>query len=308
MIAPKNAEIADERKATLTVSQAYQKALSLLIGNGIERAEAQATARLLLDECVGGIHAHLVRGEEVLTASQQQRFETALVELERGRPLAYILGKWEFYGIELLCDERALIPRPETELLVEFALSQIAAGGSAASLFRIADLGTGSGCIPVALAKNSATVELYASDAAPAALALAQENAHLHDVESRIHFVTGILGNWAAPLQKYAGSFDVIVSNPPYIPPREIETLQTQVRDFEPSSALDGGLDGLDCYRQIAQQCQVLLKSSGVLACELGAGQFEETRALFEAQQWRVEEPTLDWAGIARVLVARPRL
>lgn len=300
----------------MTIERAHQKALTELAQAGYDQVEARATARLLLEACAGAPHAHLTRGEEQLSPAGQQQFEDALKELAQGRPLAYVLGRWEFYGLEFRCDERALIPRPETELLVEFALAEIAAYTSnnnnknknKTEAFRLADLGTGTGCIPIAVAKNVSSslrcIEVYATDAEPAALALARENARLQNVDSRIRFLPGAFGDWASPLRKYFGSFDLLLSNPPYIAPREIETLQPQVREFEPRSALDGGPDGLDCYRQLARQCKVLLKPSGRLACELGDGQFEKVRAIFQEEGWHVEEPLLDFAGVPRVLIA----
>lgn len=292
--------------------QAHFIAVSRLSSSADDRDEVRATVRILLDTLLETPHAHLTRADEVLSPRQIERLETALSELETGRPLPYVLGRGDFYGLAFNCDERALIPRPETELLVDFALEQLKTRQAQARTLRVADLGTGTGCIPIAIAKNSANVEILATDAFPEALSLARENAALHDVSERIEFVPGVLGDWAAPLCKlgpeYSGSFDVIVSNPPYIAPRDIEELQVQVRKFEPRSALDGGEDGLDCYRQLAAQCKVLLRPDGIFACELGAGQFEDVRAIFDNAGWRVENPILDFAGIARVLVARPQL
>jgi release factor glutamine methyltransferase len=286
----------------MTFSQAQRHAITRIAPCVSERTEVHATARLLLDAITGIPHAHLTHGERVLSEAQFARFDVALTELEQGRPLAYILGVREFYGLEFRCDERALIPRPETELLVEFALQVLSKKPQNSKL---ADLGTGTGCIAIAIAQHCAHVDISATDASSGALALAQENARARGMNRRIRFVLGMPGDWAAPLGEYSGCFDVLVSNPPYIAPREIETLQTQVKDFEPRSALDGGSDGLDCYRQLASQCEVLLSPGGVLACELGRGQFEEVRAIFEANGWNVGDAIFDLQGIARVLTAQ---
>lgn len=232
-------------------------------------------------------------------------------QLQNGRPVPYILGRRAFYDLDFKCDERALIPRPETELLVETALKHLALHSAPFQTLRLADLGTGTGCIAISIAKNGPAVHVVATDVSPAALQLARENAHTHNALQRIEFVAGRSGDWATPLREYSrpgdgGGFDVIVSNPPYIAPRDIENLPAPIKDFEPRHALDGGADGLDCYRQIAAQCRLLLKPNGILACELGAGQFAAVRDIFETEQWRVQEPILDFAGIERVLLAQP--
>jgi release factor glutamine methyltransferase len=198
--------------------------------------------------------------------------------------------------------EGALIPRPETELLVETAVKRLWHLPSAV----VADLGTGSGCIAVSVAHELPHSFVIATDASENALEIARANASAHGVLERVELVSGMEEQWAEPLlaRSLTGKFDAILSNPPYIAVGEIETLQPQIKDFEPRSALDGGEDGLDCYRQIASQCAELLTPNGFLAVELGAGQFDDARHLFEYSKWRVEEPIRDLAGIERVLVA----
>ena len=291
--------------SSMTIADARQFAVQRLLGSHADRNEALLCARLLLDEVVSTPHAHLTIPERELSTSQETQFETALSELEKGRPLAYVLGTRSFYNLSFRSDERALIPRPETELLVEAALLKLEAANSQTRSFKVADLGTGSGCIAISLAHALPQSQIYATDISPEALSLARENAQAAAVESQLHFIPGTENNWAQPLLEYSHRFDVIVSNPPYIARKEIETLQREVRDFEPRRALDGGEDGLDCYRQIAAQCGVLLRPNGALLCELGAGQFGEVRAIFEDYSWRVENPILDFAGIQRVLVAQ---
>ena len=176
----------------------------------------------------------------------------------------------------------------------------------------MADLGTGSGCIAVSIAHSLPQTVVYATDLSRDALELARENARLHHVENRIEFVKPIdylsekVNNWSLPLERegFAGMFDCVVTNPPYISPRDIEQLPPQIKDFEPRLALDGGEDGLDCYRQIAAQCGTLLTPDGFLLAELGAGQFAEVRAIFESNGWSVSPPIFDFAGHERVLRA----
>lgn len=288
----------------MTILQARQTALSRMLKENTDSYEMQLCVRLLLDEIAGISHAHLTRGGDLLSTSQLARFEVAVHELESGRPLAYVLGKRDFYRLCFRSDARALVPRPETELLVEEVVKRIQGSDSAV----IADLGTGTGCIAISLAHELPGTTVFATDVSPAALSLAQENANTLIPEivagNRLQFRAGTIGEWAKPLLEYSGKFDLIVSNPPYIPREEIEVLQREVRDHEPRLALDGGADGLDCYRQLAAQCDVLLKPAGALLCELGMGQFADVRAIFENQNWRVEIPIFDFAGIERILVA----
>lgn len=291
----------------MTIAQAHSRAIELLSGNQYTREEAHVTARVLLDAVCGAAHAHLTRAHETLTAGQTTRFEAALEELAAGRPLAYVLGKRAFYGLEFHCDERALIPRPETELLVEFALAELQqrARMHTQHLLRVADLGTGTGCVAIAIAKNFPTAHVFATDISLATLELARENAHLHEVEDRVHFVGGKQGSWAAPLlERGEREFDVIVSNPPYIAPHDIAALPVQIKEFEPRRALDGGPDGLDCYRLIAAQCGALLAPGGSMACELGIEQFDDVRHILEAQNWTVAAPIFDFQSIPRVIIA----
>jgi release factor glutamine methyltransferase len=295
----------------MTIFQAHRTIFHLLVEKTGDREEARATARRLMDELTATPHAHLTQPDRVLPPYAQARFQSALTALKNNRPLPYILGEQEFYQLTFRCDERALIPRPETELLVQTALEKFRSQISNRGTFRIADLGTGSGCVAIAIAFHSPDAQIIATDVSPGALELARENACRHHLAERILFVPGKEGDWASPLREYSrpegGGFDVIVSNPPYIAPRDIENLPLQIKDFEPRRALDGGEDGLDCYRQIAAQCKPLLKPNGTLACELGAGQFAGVRAIFENENWRVQKPIRDFAGIERVLVAQPR-
>ena len=292
----------------MTIAQAHSRAIELLSGNQYTREEAHVTARVLLDAVCGASHVHLTRAHETLTAVQKIRLEEALEELAAGRPLAYILGRRAFHGLEFRCDERALIPRPETELLVEFALAELQqrAQRYPRRLLRVADLGTGTGCVAISIAKNFPSAHVVATDVSPATLELARENARLHEMEDRVHFVGGEQDDWAAPLlEQGEREFDVIVSNPPYIAPHDIAALPVQIKEFEPRRALDGGLDGLDCYRLIAAQCGALLAPGGSIACELGIGQFDDVRRIFEAQNWIVAAPVFDFQNIPRVIIAK---
>jgi release factor glutamine methyltransferase len=285
----------------MTVEEAYKTIVELL-GSLEDGNEARAISRRLLEEITGVRHAHLMQPARLLEPLQVTKFDDYIKQLQEGKPLPYLLGECEFYGLPFRCDERGLIPRPETELLVELALERLKPFEAPL----VADLGTGSGCIAVSIAQELAGAVVYATDASGPALELASSNARLNAIENRINFVSGNKENWVSPLisQGLAGKLHAIFSNPPYIAKAEIETLQPQVRDWEPRAALDGGDDGLDCYRAIARQCGVLLAPQGFLAVELGAGQFAEVSAIFETFGWVVEAPRLDFAGIERVLIA----
>ncbi len=207
-----------------------------------------------------------------------------------GKPLSYVLGTTDFYGYELKSDERALIPRPETELLTEKALAELKPGDKAL------DLCTGSGCIACVLAKKGGAV-VTASDLSEEALSLAKENFALLSVP-----VTAVKSDL---FENIEGKFRVIVSNPPYIPQKDIATLQKEVRDFEPITALDGGEDGLDFYRRIAAEAPAYLEDGGVLLLEIGIGQAEAVRELLKGAFDVTVYP--DYAGIDRMVKAVKR-
>jgi len=209
-----------------------------------------------------------------------------------GEPLQYVLGVANFYGLDLAVDKRVLVPRPETELLVDYVVKN----GVAART--IADLGTGSGAIAIALAKNLASARVLAVDASAEALEVARANAATRD--GRVEFFCGDL---LAPLP--AGlQCDWIVSNPPYIPSGEIVSLPREIRDHEPRTALDGGADGLDIVRRIAAEAKPWLAVGGRIAVEIGAGQGSAAERIFLDNGYRVEKMIADWQGHPRVLVA----
>jgi release factor glutamine methyltransferase len=193
---------------------------------------------------------------------------TAIRELVRrrgdGEPVAYITGEREFYGRPFSVSAAVLIPRPETETLVELALKRIRAVSQDGRAPSIADLGTGSGCVAVTLAAEIPAATVVATDLSEAALAVAAANAHRHDLASRVELVAG---SWADPLR--GREFDVVVSNPPYIPSAELAGLAGDVRDHEPALALDGGEDGLDAYRALLPSLAAILAPGGWAAVEI---------------------------------------
>jgi len=213
-----------------------------------------------------------------------------------GEPIHYILGKAEFMGFEfkLTCD--VLIPRPETEILVETVI-RLAARSPSPSIL---DLGTGSGCIAVSLAKFLPAAKISASDISQKALDVAEYNAALNKVNGKIKFFNSDLFSFGLP---QADCYDFIVSNPPYIPSQEIEKLQPEIQ-YEPRIALDGGNDGLDFYRRIAASAAQHLKQDGILFLEIGFGQLQNLKNIFQNQlNFEIIEVVKDYNNIDRVIV-----
>ena len=211
-----------------------------------------------------------VNFEKPLTDAELAAYRALVTRRARREPLQYLLGSQEFYGLDFLVSPAVLIPRHDTEVLVEEALRRAPAGGS------ILDIGVGSGCIAVALAKAIPGADVRGVEKSSSALALAQQNIERHAV--RVTLFEGSL------FEPFAGQrFDLIVSNPPYIPTADLADLQPEVREYEPVAALDGGADGLDYYRTIIPAAPEHLTPGGWLLVEIGIGQAEDVRGMFAA-------------------------
>ncbi len=231
----------------------------------------------------------IAHADEAVSAKGEQAFAALAGRRALGEPMAYILGEREFYGLELRVTPAVLIPRPETELLVELALARIPQDAAA----RVLDLGTGSGAVAVALAKARPQARLTAVDVDYAALGVARENARRHGV--RVRF---FCGDWLGPVP--GETFDLIVSNPPYVAAEDPHLLQGDVR-FEPERALVGGADGLDCIRAIVAGARRQLSPGAWLLLEHGYDQAEACRGLLEAAGYAGVQSWPDLAGISRV-------
>ena len=257
-------------------------------------------AEMLLMDVLGWSREALYRGPEVeLQDPQIARFEGLVGRRGQGEPVAYITGSQEFWSLDFRVRPDVLIPRPETEHLVETVLRFLA---SCPGPCRVLEIGTGSGAIAVCLAKECARAEVWATDVSAPALDVARENARRHGVERRIHCLRGDL---LAPVRGLPGGFDVLVSNPPYIPSGEIPRLQRDVRDWEPGLALDGGVDGMDFYRGIVRDGVCHLREGGLLAVEIGAEQGDEVSRLFGAHgELRQVRVLPDYSGLPRVVTA----
>jgi release factor glutamine methyltransferase len=233
--------------------------------------------------------------ERVLTEAELNALRALVQRRGLREPLQYIIGSTSFCGIELALDRHVLIPRPETELLAERAWKFL--NESSQELIAL-DLGTGSGCIAIALALKAPRAKVHAVEISTDALARARENARRSG--ARIEFYEGDLFS-AIP----AGlRFDLIVSNPPYIPSGRIETLEAEVRDHEPRGALDGGADGQEFYRRIAEQARPFLQTGGGVILELDEEGAEATRKIFLATGWKVEALEQDYNQQPRILFA----
>ena len=238
--------------------------------------------------------ALLTHPEKTLTVRQLLSYEALVGDRLTDYPLPYLTGRIEFHGLEIEVTPEVLIPRPETELLVDLALER-----NPESLI---DVGTGSGCIAVALAKELPDLEVYALDISPAALAVAHRNAERHGVEDRIQTIVSDL------LDRRPGPVDLIVSNPPYVSADEWASLPPAIRYHEPRLALDGGADGLDLIRRLLSQSQGLLEPGGALLMEIGADQGEAVKAVAKTvfpRQGNAVRVHRDLAGRDRVLEVR---
>jgi len=257
--------------------------------------------------------------ERVLTPAETDALREFVKRRGQREPLQHITGSTSFCGLEIAVNRHALVPRPETELLAELGWNFLSTLNSQPST--CLDFGTGTGCIAIALAVKCPTAKIVATDVSADALALAMRNAVRNGVAERIEFLQG---DGLAALQnvgqasclslsdeKKTGTggtpvlrFDLIISNPPYIPSAEIATLEPEVRDFDPRGALDGGADGLDYYRLLASQAPAFLRPGGKVMLELGDGQAEAVRKIFETEKWVVEAVKEDYSHRPRILIA----
>lgn len=270
-------------------------------GKGADLREARLEAQILLAHVMRCPKIELVaRSDEEPTTDEKVRFKDLIRRRVEGWPVAYLVGKREFYLLSFEVSPAVLIPRPDTETLVEYALRLLKGRPSPAVL----DLGTGSGCIAVSIAHQCKAAVVTAVDVSPDALDVARRNAVTHGVAGRTTF---LLGDLFAPLPA-AATFDLIVSNPPYVTPTELAGLAPDVRDHEPRIALDGGPDGLAFYRRIAADASHFLTSGGCVAVEIGWTQEPAVRALFEARpEFEVGTSLKDGGGRYRVVTAKKK-
>jgi len=288
-----------------TIREAYRQASSLLSRGGIDDPGRQA--ELLIQEVLGWTRTrYLLSWDEPFPEDKELLLERMLSRRLNGEPLQYIVGQQEFYGIPFRVNRSVLIPRPETELLVEAVMRRgrewVQADGR---IPRVLDVGTGSGAIAVTLAVKCPGWRITASDISQEALQVAQSNAEMNGVADRISWVHGdLLEPWLAR-DETAFDYDILVSNPPYIAEDELATLQVEVREFEPHTALVGGKDGLRVYARLVEQLKRVRHKPRMVALEVGKGQHEAVmRMLGDVQEWSEITVIPDLAGILRHVIA----
>ena len=278
----------------LTVGEIFDRGRRILEKEGVP--EPYADAQVLLADVLGIERIGLYRGNDSEVEERDgERYMDRISLRGRRVPLCYLTGRKEFMGIEFLAREGVLIPRPETELLVEKALELI----SGRDYRDVLDIGTGCGNIAVSLAAGNPGIRVTAVDADERAVELASENAGRAGVQDRVTFLKG---DMFAPLGD-GDKFDLVVSNPPYIRSGDMESLQPEVRQ-EPAAALDGGEDGLFFYRRIAAECQPHLGENGMLALETGYDQMEDVCGVLSAHGYIVKYRGKDLSGLDRVVAA----
>lgn len=268
--------------------------------------QSRAAAEMLLAHALGVERIDLyIQYERSLTAEELERFKRFIQRRIRREPVAYIIGRKEFWSMDLKVTPDVLIPRPETESLVEVVLKTVRTAPKQAPL-RVLDLGTGSGAIVLAIASEWPGQNFYAVDRSGKALAVAQDNARAHALDKAITFLQG---DWFGPVHDLGGCFDVIVSNPPYISSHEFEALPPEIARHEPRDALLGGSDGLDAIRLIIRQAPEHLVPGGWLFFEIGHDQWAAVDLLISETKlysdWAV---TKDYGGHNRVVRAKALL
>jgi release factor glutamine methyltransferase len=267
---------------------------------------ARLDAEVLLRHFLGMEKAELYLGSDLaLNATAGWEFQKLLLRRAGREPVAYIIGRREFWSLDFVVTPEVLIPRPETELLVERAL-KLATRLPRMNALRILDVGTGSGAIAVSLAKELPQARVCAVDVSSAAVEIARLNARRHGVEERMEFFCGDLFE---PVAEEREGFDLIVANPPYIRAGDLAGLAPEIREWEPNMALDGGADGLLYYRRIVAAAGDYLKSGGSILLELGDAMNEAVALLFaDASDFEPAKVYRDYAGKKRVIAAAKML
>jgi len=283
-----------------------------LKGHGIETPEKEA--EILLKHTLGTDTVGIYRDNPELSQEQLDSLERILNRRLRHEPLQYILGYEEFLGLKILVGPGVLIPRPETEFMAEQAIKRLTVNGSRLTVL---DLCTGSGCLALALARAFPDADVYGIDISEIAIEYAKKNAEINGIKN----VTFLRGNLFEPIEKRFTvhglrraqssrsrfTADLIISNPPYIRTDDIKTLQPEIKYWEPLSALDGGVDGLDFYRKLIPVATQFLKDDGLIILELGYDQPSTVADVFKSSGYTEVEIIKDYAGIKRVIKANWR-
>lgn len=279
----------------MTIIREHLKiATEMLQSSGVSQPSREANSLLAfaLEKDRTFLVAH---SEYELNGEEETRFQDFLARRARREPFQYITGRQEFYGLDFLVTEDVLIPRPETELIVENAIEILRSKEKA----KICEVGIGSGCISTAILRNVETARAIGLDISEKALNIARKNSETHRVSERLKLE--ISDVFAALTNE---KFDLIVSNPPYISSEDIENLQAEVRDYEPVAALTDGKDGFSIIEKITNESPKFLKENGFLLMEIGFNQAEEVGRMFSPEVWRAVEVLPDLQGIPRMVKA----
>jgi release factor glutamine methyltransferase len=280
-----------------TIAHHLREARRRLEAAGLDTGDAAFDADLLARHALGGVDRGqlIARQRDEAPPGFAAAFDLLVARRAAREPAAYILGRREFWHLDFEVTPDTLIPRPDTELIVEETLSRCPSG-----VTRLADVCTGSGCLAVSLARALPRARIVATDLSAAALAVAARNAATHGVTDRLTFTQADL------LEGIDGPFDVVVSNPPYVASADVDAAQPEVRDYEPRLALDGGVDGLDLVRRLVPQVAARLTPGGWCLIEFGFGQADGVRAVIAAEPRLVLDTIRhDYAGIPRTAIAR---
>lgn len=288
----------------MTLREAYLQASLFLEQHEVK--DSRGNAELLLGHLLGWDRTRLLlHWNEPFPTSQREVWDQLLQRKAAGEPVQYIIGEQAFYGLPFKVNPSVLIPRPETEILVE-AIMQLGAELYPNGEPTLVDIGTGSGAIPIAIAVQCPAWRISTSDISPAATEVAKQNAVRNGVAERIAFFQGDL---LAPFIASRAEIDILISNPPYIPTQDIEELQPEVRAYEPISALDGGGDGLVLYRRMIAQLGEIATVPRLIGFEVGMGQAREVASLLQRAMVNAEVRIVeDYAGIERHVIAVKRL
>mgnify|MGYP000369128771 FL=1 len=281
-----------------TYNDIYFSVRNKLRESGVEAFSLEA--RILLAAAAGKTTEQLMRDMYLYTSPEIEERTHSMIERRlQGEPLAYISGSWEFYGLPMTVTPDVLIPRMDTEILVDAAIDAIKGFGMKG---RVLDLCCGSGCITCAIANELPAARVVAADISPSALEVCRKNIKDNKLTSRIIPMNADATTWP-PMS--IGSFDVIVSNPPYIPSFELIELDCSVRDYEPMTALDGGEDGLDFYRAIIKYWTITMRPNGLMMFEVGEGQADEVKMMLLKAGFVSVEGRNDTLGFERVVIGK---
>ena len=281
-------------KETWTIESVVRWATDDFRARGIESPRLDAEVLLAFALKTDRVRL-IVDARRPLEADELGRFRELVKRRRKHEPVAFLRGEREFFGRPFRVDARVLIPRPDTEVLVQVALERTR---HVSMCMRALDLCTGSGCVAISLGRERPTASVLASDVSEGALAVARDNAQ----RLGAYNVGWAAGDLFAALPGKTPRFDVITANPPYIPSEEIATLAEDIRSFEPRLALDGGPDGLDLLRRIVQDAPAFLVDGGALALEVGAGEAPDVARLVEERGFQDVKSARDYGGIERVV------